>query len=108
MLPRQDVWLLTMSNSLVRCLDIKISTAPELARRLAAADAKQPAGTLRSDSRDLAMEVAGEFQCQVGLTEIMQQAAQHHRDRAADYKPNSQLHALLDRIASDVQALGSG
>ncbi|UCG72380.1 MAG: efflux RND transporter permease subunit [Chromatiales bacterium] len=36
-------------------------SAPELARRLAAADAKQPAGTLRSDSRDLAMEVAGEF-----------------------------------------------
>lgn len=36
-------------------------TAPELARRLAAADAKQPAGTLRSSERDLAMEVAGEF-----------------------------------------------
>jgi len=36
-------------------------SAPELARRLAAADAKQPAGTLRSDSRNVAMEVAGEF-----------------------------------------------
>lgn len=54
------------------------------------------------------MEVAGEFQCKVGLTEIMQQAAQHHRDRAADYKPDGELHALLDRIAEDVQALGSG
>jgi len=53
------------------------------------------------------IEVAGRFESKVSLPEIMRQAAQHHRDRAADYRPNSELHALLDRIAEDIQALGS-
>ena len=53
------------------------------------------------------MQVAGPFQCQTGLSQIMQQAAQHYHQRSAAYQPNHQLHALLDRIASDIRALGS-
>lgn len=50
------------------------------------------------------MDVAGKFHCRVKLPEIMQEATRHYRDRAADYKPNRELHALLDRIVKDAQA----
>jgi nucleoside-diphosphate-sugar epimerase len=54
------------------------------------------------------MRVAGPFQCQVGLAEIMRQAARHYRARAASYCPDQRVHALLDRIAADVRSLGRG
>ena len=52
------------------------------------------------------MSVAGAFECKVGLDEGMGLAAEHCRRRAAAFRPNEQLHALLDRIAADQQALG--
>lgn len=36
-------------------------SAPEVSARVAAADAKQPAGVLRTPSHDVLMEVAGEL-----------------------------------------------
>ncbi len=52
------------------------------------------------------MQVAGKFTCQVDLPQIMQQSAAHFRKRAATYCADSTLHALLDRIADQVNALG--
>ena len=37
----------------------------------------------------------------------MRLAAEHYRKRAAAYRPNIELHALLDRIAADVRSLGT-
>jgi nucleoside-diphosphate-sugar epimerase len=54
------------------------------------------------------MQVAGEFQCEFGLPEIMRQAALHYQARASEYQPNEEQHALLDRIADDMRSLGRG
>jgi nucleoside-diphosphate-sugar epimerase len=54
------------------------------------------------------MQAAGEFQCRIGLPQIMRQAAKHYQTRAAGYQPNDELHALLDRIAADIRSLGGG
>lgn len=51
------------------------------------------------------MQAAGGFDSQVGLSEIMQRAAEHYRLRAATYQPNLAFHGLLDQIASDVRSL---
>ena len=52
------------------------------------------------------MQVAGAFSCQMDLPQIMQQSAEHFRQRAADYRPDPALHAQLDRIAAQVNSLG--
>ena len=52
------------------------------------------------------MGVAGQFSCEVSLREGMRRAADHYRRRAATHEPNPDLHALLDRIAADQEALG--
>lgn len=54
-----------------------------------------------------AMQAVGQFPCNMGLKEMMEQAAGHYRKRSADYDPDPQLHALLDRIAREVTSLGT-
>jgi len=54
------------------------------------------------------MSVAGEFECRVSLEEGLAGSAEHyHRVRAANYRPDEKLHALLDRIAADQRRLGT-
>ncbi|HUS46727.1 MAG TPA: SDR family oxidoreductase [Phycisphaerae bacterium] len=50
------------------------------------------------------MSVAGRFTCKVSLEEGMRLAAGHYRKRAGAYKPNEELHALLDRVAEEQSA----
>lgn len=52
------------------------------------------------------MQLVGPFECPTGLPEIMRQAARHYHRRSEYYQPDQQLHASLDRIASDVRSLG--
>ena len=52
------------------------------------------------------MSVAGEYRCAVDLDECMRRAAEHYRRRAADYRPDPERHAMLDRIADEQLALG--
>jgi nucleoside-diphosphate-sugar epimerase len=47
------------------------------------------------------------FSCRFDLRQIMQQAAVHYHRRAAAYRPDPELHALLDQIAADVNSLGA-
>ena len=55
-----------------------------------------------------AKAVAGDFECKVGLAEGLAGAAEHYRrHRAGAYRPDEQLHALLDRIAEEQSALGA-
>lgn len=53
------------------------------------------------------MDVAGEFECRVDLDAAMRGAAAFYRKRAETYAPDEALHALLDRIAADQEALGA-
>jgi len=50
--------------------------------------------------------VAGDFECKMSLPRIFAGAVEHYRGRAGNYRPNEQLHALLDRIAAEQGALG--
>ena len=51
--------------------------------------------------------VAGDFKCQMGLADGFAGAVEHYRGRAANYQPNEEFHALLDRIAAEQTALGA-
>ncbi|MFP4057859.1 MAG: SDR family oxidoreductase [Candidatus Brocadiia bacterium] len=53
------------------------------------------------------MSVAGPFQCAVGLEEGIRRAAEHYRERADAFQPDEDLHALLDRIVEEQEALGA-
>ena len=54
------------------------------------------------------MSVAGEFTCKVSLAEGLAGCAEHYfAHRAAAYKPDEKLHALLDRIAAEQSAVGA-
>jgi len=50
--------------------------------------------------------VAGDFECNVSLQDGLRGAAEHYRKRAAAYRPDPELHALLDRIVAEQSALG--
>jgi len=51
--------------------------------------------------------VAGEFACTTPMAEGLRQvAAKHYPARSAEYRPDEKLHALLDRIAGEQEALG--
>ena len=53
------------------------------------------------------MSVAGEYTCLLGLAESIQSAAEHWRRRADAYQPDTDRHAMLDRIAEEQTALGA-
>lgn len=50
--------------------------------------------------------VVGQYDCEVSLSEGMQLAARGFHKRQAGYKPDPDVHALLDRIADEQSALG--
>jgi len=52
------------------------------------------------------MDVAGAFECKVGLDEAMRAAAENFRRHEDAYEPDPQRHAFLDRIAADQSAVG--
>ena len=52
--------------------------------------------------------VAGPFECTITLAEAMQRvAAECYPERAESFKPDEDLHALVDRMAAEQLALGS-
>lgn len=51
--------------------------------------------------------VAGDFTCDVSTEAGLRQVLPHYRKRAASFKPDEKLHALIDRIASEQSSLGA-
>jgi nucleoside-diphosphate-sugar epimerase len=54
-----------------------------------------------------AFDLAGHFTCEVGLDEGLTHAAKFVTRRLETHRPDPDLHALLDRIAENQQALGT-
>ena len=50
--------------------------------------------------------VAGDFECTMDLAASMRAVAGHYERRAAGYRPDPKVHALLDRIVAEQGALG--
>ena len=53
------------------------------------------------------MDVAGAFECAAGLDEAMADAVACYRQRAANYRPDPERHAMLDRIAAEQSGVGA-
>jgi hypothetical protein len=51
------------------------------------------------------MSVAGRFECQVSMEAGLRLAAEHYRKRLGAYRPDAARHALLDRLATEQEAL---
>ncbi len=48
--------------------------------------------------------VAGDFECTMDLSASMRGVAEHYHKRAAAYRPDPKIHALLDRIIEEQRA----
>lgn len=51
--------------------------------------------------------VAGDFTCEIRMTEQMRRIAEHWRTRAEGVRPDEKRHALLDRIVEEQQRLAA-